>query len=106
RERHARGASARGSAAPDARRAAHGTAADFEAWGTRQTRTLLRPLEEAGIDGLAEDVTLHRGKHRRAGVLFVGAMRHVDRRVERVNLERVVVLRTHGPRTRPAVDLP
>src|SRR5688572_32136957 len=70
------------------------------------TRTLLRTLEEPCVDRLAEDVPLHGRHDGRAGLLLVGAGGHVDRRVERVQLERVVVLRTGVTGAGAGVDLP
>ena len=55
---------------------------------------LLRALEQSAVDRLAENVSLHRLHHVRARLESVGGRLDVDHRVERVELEHVVMLRT------------
>ena len=56
--------------------------------------TLLRPAEQPDVDGLAEDVSVHRLEDFRARLPGVGAWLDVDLRVERVDLDRVVMKRS------------
>src|SRR6478672_7912879 len=59
---------------------------------------LLRTAEEAHVDRFGEDVPFHRLPHRGARHPRIGAGLHVQLRVERVELERVVMLRPVGRR--------
>ena len=63
---------------------------------------LLRPSEQAPVDGLCQDVTLNRFDHVGARLERVGRWFHVHLSVQRVELENVVVKRTvrggSGPR--------
>jgi len=54
---------------------------------------LLRPPEEAAVNGFGQDVALHRLKDVRAGFKRVGCWLHVQFCVKRVKLKHVMVVR-------------
>src|SRR6188768_3560909 len=68
-------------------------------------RLLRRPAEQPSVNGFAEHVSLHRLEHLRARLERVGPWRHVELRVERVDLEHVVMARARRGRARAAVHL-
>src|SRR6185503_290039 len=64
-----------------------------------------RSAEESEIDGFAEDVSLNRRKHLPARVERIGGVGgNVDLRVEREELEHIVVVWTVGRRAWSAID--
>src|SRR5688500_5615865 len=68
-------------------------------------RLLRRTPEQSAVDGFAEHVALHGGKDLRARLERIGGRRHVELRVERVELEHVVVARTGRRSAGPTIDL-
>src|SRR6186997_2423369 len=66
-------------------------------------RLLRRAAEQPSVNGLAEHVPLHRGEHLRARFERISPRRYVELRVERVDLEHVVMARTRRGRARAAV---
>src|SRR5688572_28638145 len=68
-------------------------------------RLLRRAAEQPSVDGLAEHVPLHRLEHLRARLERVGPRRYVELRIERIDLEHVVMARARRGRARAAVHL-
>src|ERR1700687_2823862 len=67
---------------------------------------LLRTPEQSAVQGFRENVSLDGLHHVRPCLEGVGGRLHVDRRIQRVELEHVVMLRAVRARTRPAIHLP
>src|SRR5262245_38917662 len=68
--------------------------------------TLLRTTEQSAEDRLGEDVALHRLEHVRTRFERVARRLDADRRVERVDLEHVVMLRSVRAGARSPVHQP
>src|SRR5262245_48377221 len=75
------------------------------ACGERYIALLRRAAEQPSVDGLAEHVPLHRLEHLRARLERVGPGRYVELRVERIDLEHVVMAGARRGRARAAVHL-
>src|SRR5260370_37126224 len=71
----------------------------------RARRRLLRAPEQSAVDCFREDVSLHRLQDVRSCLERVGGWWNVDLRVQRVELEHVVMPRTVRSGARAAEDL-